>query len=73
MRFPNILLIALLSSCLCVTLAQQKNPYKVLGVPESASDEQIKQRFRELSKKYHPDKNLDPKAKEFYLEVTNAY
>ena len=32
-----------------------ENPYKVLGVAENASDEQIKETYRELSKKYHPD------------------
>ncbi|EAR92052.1 chaperone DnaJ (macronuclear) [Tetrahymena thermophila SB210] len=54
-------------------LANQKNPYKVLGLPTTATDEQIQKKFRELSKKYHPDINKDPKAAEVYSEITSAY
>ena len=54
-----------------------KNPYEVLGVPENASDEQIKQAYRDLAKKYHPDNYSDSPlsdlAEEKMKEINEAY
>ena len=54
-----------------------KNPYEVLGVSPNASDEEIKKAYRELSRKYHPDANVDNPladlAEEKFKEVQEAY
>jgi len=51
-----------------------KELYKILGVTEKASAKEIKDSYRELAKKYHPDKNRDnPKAAERFKEVSAAY
>ena len=54
-----------------------KDPYKVLGVQPSATDEEIKDAYRALVKKYHPDKFADSDlaelANEKMKEVNAAY
>lgn len=51
-----------------------RDPYTVLGVPRSASEAEVKSAFRKLAKQYHPDRNAnDPKAKERFAEINNAY
>lgn len=50
-----------------------RDPYQVLGVGRDASETEIKKAFRKLAKKYHPDQNKDPKAKEMFAEVNDAY
>ncbi|KAK3351973.1 hypothetical protein B0H65DRAFT_459628 [Neurospora tetraspora] len=48
--------------------------YKVLGINKQASDKQIKSAYRQLSKKYHPDKNPgDSTAHDKFVEVSEAY
>lgn len=50
------------------------DPYKVLNVQRGASEAEIKRAFRKLAKQYHPDSNRDdPKAKEKFAEVNQAY
>ncbi len=53
------------------------NPYEVLGVSKKATDEQIKNAYRELSRKYHPDNYADNPlsdlASEKIKEINDAY
>ena len=53
------------------------DPYSVLGVDPSASDEEIKRTYRELARKYHPDNyqnnHLADLAEEKMKEINEAY
>ena len=54
-----------------------KDPYQVLGVPRSASDEEVKKAWRDLARKYHPD-NYAGSAQaagyeEIMKEINEAY
>lgn len=51
-----------------------KNYYQILGVPEQATEEQIKKSYRKLALEHHPDRNPDdPQSEERFKEITEAY
>ena len=53
---------------------QKRDYYEVLGVPRTATEEEIKKAYRTLAKKYHPDVNPgDKEAERKFKEASEAY
>lgn len=54
-----------------------RDPYEVLGVSRSATEEEIKKAYKTLSRKYHPDANINnphkEEAEEKFKEIQQAY
>lgn len=51
----------------------KRDYYEVLGVDRDADQKAIKNAFRELALKYHPDRNKEPEAEERFKEIAEAY
>lgn len=49
------------------------DPYRILGLDKSASDDEVKKRYRELLHVLHPDKSGTPGTGHFFQLVTAAY
>jgi molecular chaperone DnaJ len=54
-------------------MTNERDYYKVLGVPRNASQEEIRTKFRRLALEFHPDRNKDPGAPEKFKEINSAY
>lgn len=52
---------------------EQRDYYEVLGVSRDADAKAIKDAFRELALKYHPDRNKSPDAEARFKEIAEAY
>jgi curved DNA-binding protein len=50
-----------------------KDYYKVMGLPRDATEAQIKQAYRKLARKYHPDVSKEKDAEARFKEVGEAY
>ena len=51
----------------------KRDYYEILGVPKTASKEEIRKAYRSLSKKYHPDLNKEEGAETKFKEATEAF
>ncbi|XP_061773010.1 dnaJ homolog subfamily B member 9a [Nerophis ophidion] len=65
-----------LAVCLLVVtepLLAKKNYYHILGVPEDATERQVKKAFHRLAMRYHPDRNNSPDAEATFRDIAEAY
>ena len=68
-RFVRILLLRNYSK----PTNNRNDPFEVLGLPESASKQEIKDAYLKLSKSLHPDLNKSPNASEEFQRVKKAF
>ncbi|UCH75538.1 MAG: J domain-containing protein [Rhodospirillales bacterium] len=54
-------------------MEQKRDYYEILGIARDADVKAIKDAFRRLALKYHPDRNKDPGAEERFKEIAEAY
>ncbi|KAJ3287057.1 DnaJ- protein scj1 [Rhizoclosmatium sp. JEL0117] len=70
----RLLLVAFAFILLATTVLAGKDFYKILGISRSAQKREIKKAYKDLSLKYHPDKNPgDKEVEQKFMEIANAY
>ena len=58
--------------CNLLSVYGEEDYYKILGVPRSATQREIKKAFRKLAIKYHPDKNKEPDAEKKFIKIAQG-
>ena len=53
--------------------ADRRDFYQILGVPRTATQDEIQQAYRKLARQHHPDVNKDPGAEDRFKEISEAY
>ena len=54
-------------------MADKRDYYEVLGVDKSADEKDLKNAFRSLARKYHPDRSTEDDAEDKFKEIQEAY
>jgi len=54
-------------------MPEKRDYYEILGIEKAASKDEIKDVYRKLAMKYHPDRNKAPEAEEKFKEISEAY
>ena len=54
-------------------MAAKRDYYEVLGVTKASSPDEVKQQYRKLALKFHPDRNQSSEAGEHFKEISEAY
>ena len=56
-----------------MVMSDKRDYYEVLGVEKNASEGDLKNAFRSLARKYHPDRSTEEGAEDKFKEIQEAY